>query len=232
MGSGVDLARGLDAWGAWGGSRGRVLDVSGAGVTVARWWRYDRAGAMHVGGEGVDCGAHRSRVLRRGAAAAAYDSRSRREHLRNHVAEVRRPGRVDELTFDALREPRVGGDGSGHSGAWRPGSDERLQADEWAGAAVDAHCVDARLNQGYRGRLGRRAIVEGHVFAEGHLRDDRQVAGSARLFDRQENAFEAVERLQDQDVGPAFGQALDLLAEGSSGYAGMGAARHSTGWAE
>ena len=130
-------------------------------------------------GQRVDRGPHRLRVLGRRAAAAADDPGPGGEHLRDHLAEVLGSGRVDEVAFDALRQPRVRDDAASHGRRRRPRPDERLQADQRPGAAVDADGVGAGGGQGRRGRLGRRAVVGGQVLAERHLGDDRQVAGAA-----------------------------------------------------
>ena len=136
-------------------------------------------------GQRVDRGPHRRRVGGSGSAAAADDPSSGREHSRNHLTEVLGSGGIDEVALDALRQPRVRGDAAGHDAGRRPCLDQRLEAYEGSCAAVDADGIDSRRRKGRRRCLGRSSVVGAQVLAERHLGDGRQVARSARFFDRQ-----------------------------------------------
>ena len=80
-------------------------------------------------------------------------------------------------------------------------------------AAVDADRVDARGGQRRDRLLGRRAVREHQVLAEGHRRDDRDVAGGPRLVDGEQQVAQVEEGLDDEQVDAALEQAVDLLPE-------------------
>ena len=60
---------------------------------------------------------------------------------------------------------------------------------------------------------GRRAVGEHEVVAERHRGDDRHVARGPRLGHGEEQVVEVEERLDDEDVGAALEEAVDLLPE-------------------
>ena len=124
-----------------GGVAPPLAEISGSGVR----------GAAAASGFGGDRGPHRRRVVGSGSAAAADDARSGGEHLRNHFAEVLRPGRVDEVALDTLRQARVRDDAASYGGGRQPGLDQRLQTYERPGSAVDADSIDSRRRQSRRG---------------------------------------------------------------------------------
>ncbi len=64
--------------------------------------------------------------------------------------------------------------------------------------------------------LGRRAVGEHEVLAEGHRRDHRHVRRPARLVDGEQQVRQVEEGLDDEQVDAALEQAVDLLPEGGA----------------
>ncbi len=157
--------------------------------------------------------AHRGDVRRRRPAAAAHDPGTRRQREGHDRAEPGRVRRIHELALDPLRQPRVGHERAGQPEPPRVHASQRIERRARADAAVDADHVDACVRKHRRRFLRRPAVGEAQLFAERHRRHDGEAGRGPGFADRQEELVEVVERLQDQQVHPAFQEAIELLAE-------------------
>ena len=156
-----------------------------------------------------------------GPATAAHDRGAGGEHPRDHLTEVRGLGRIDQAALDALGEAGVWLQRARHDCGRRTGSDQRLEAGERARAAVDSNGVDTGLCE--RGRSSGRgcAVRQQEILPEGHLGDQRQIAGTLDLFDRGQQSLQIAEGLAHEQVDAAFEEPFDLLAEGRPREPGM-----------
>ena len=131
------------------------------------------------------------------------------------LGEVVGARRVDEAALEPLRQPGVGHDRAGTApsagGAAHPL--EGVDRGTRAGAAVDPDHVHAGGDERRGRHLRARAVGEREVLAERERRDDRDVGGLASLLDREQQLVEIRERLEHEDVGAAFEQAVDVLPE-------------------
>ena len=175
-------------------------------LALAHDERRDGASAL------VDGGADGGDLGRRGAAAAADDSRAELLRVRGEVGEVLgRRMREDDPAPGQAREADVR-----HGHEWlsraahlldRP--ERRLQAEPVVGAQR-GHVL---IRQGCGGVARRDAAERVRVLVEREQRDDRERGHAAHRIDRREELRELVEGLDDEQVDAAALEQLSLLGE-------------------
>ena len=151
-----------------------------------------------------------------GSAAPADDHRSRLHHLAGVEGHVLGGGHVQVPALQQGREPRVGLSGERRAGVRGHLLDEVEHRDR-ADAAVGPDDVHpGRLEGG--GHLGRPVTVPGPaVLREAHLRDDREIGGRPRRADSLQQFLQIGEGLEDEHVGAALDQSVDLRPERGTG---------------
>ena len=153
-------------------------------------------------------------MRRRRPAAATHDPGTDCEHPRRDTGEVVGTGRIHEAALEPLGQAGVGHDrAEGRTAGRRAHPLDRVDRGARTGATVDADDVHAGGDQRGPGPLGAGAIGQREVLAEGERGDDRDVGRLASLVDREQQLVEVRERLEDEHVGAALEEAVDVLPE-------------------